>query len=137
MPIESDPRSPRKCLPWASFSGPDVGYSIDSSIILGDGAVFHYQYKDQKIIDVYPTDEQPLINLGKSKIDGGDLILVIRSVRSLTLRASVTSGNSECGGSISPDSFYLTTPVDVQNIGSRLSPYRCAAYVRFDASYRF
>ena len=25
-----------------------------------DGAVFHYQYKDQQIIDVYPTGQQPL-----------------------------------------------------------------------------
>src|SRR5262249_17120641 len=36
-----------------------------------DGAVFHYQYKNQQIINVYPTGQQPLINLGKSKIDGG------------------------------------------------------------------
>jgi iron complex outermembrane receptor protein len=53
-----------------------------------DGAVFHYQYKDQQIINVYPTGQQPLINLGKSKIDGGELEIVTRPVRSLTLRAS-------------------------------------------------
>jgi iron complex outermembrane receptor protein len=53
-----------------------------------DGAIFHYQYKDQQIIDVYPTGQQPLINLGKSKIDGGELEVVTRPVRSVTLRAS-------------------------------------------------
>ena len=53
-----------------------------------DGAVFHYQYKDQQIINVYPTGQQPLINLGKSKIDGGELEIVTRPVRALTLRAS-------------------------------------------------
>jgi iron complex outermembrane receptor protein len=53
-----------------------------------DGAVFHYQYKNQQIIDVYPTGQQPLINLGKSKIDGGELEIVTRPVRTLTLRAS-------------------------------------------------
>jgi iron complex outermembrane receptor protein len=53
-----------------------------------DGAVFHYQYKDQQIINVYPTGQQPLINLGKSKIDGGEIEIVTRPVRPLTLRAS-------------------------------------------------
>lgn len=53
-----------------------------------DGAVFHYQYKDQQIINVYPTGQQPLINLGKSKIDGGEIEIVTRPVRTLTLRAS-------------------------------------------------
>ncbi len=53
-----------------------------------DGAVFHYQYKNQQIINVYPTGQQPLVNLGKSKIDGGELEIVTRPVRQLTLRAS-------------------------------------------------
>ena len=53
-----------------------------------DGAVFHYQYKNQQIINVYPTGQQPLVNLGKSKIDGGELEVVTRPVHSLTLRAS-------------------------------------------------
>jgi iron complex outermembrane receptor protein len=53
-----------------------------------DGAVFHYQYKNQQIINVYPTGQQPLINLGKSKIDGGEIEIVTRPVRTLTLRAS-------------------------------------------------
>ena len=53
-----------------------------------DGAVFHYQYKDQQIINVYPTGQQPLINLGRSKIDGGEIEIVARPARPLTLRAS-------------------------------------------------
>ena len=57
--------------------------------------MFHYQYKNQQIIDVYPTGEQPLINLGKSKIDGGELEIVTRPVRSLTLRASAGYLNSD------------------------------------------
>lgn len=53
-----------------------------------DGAAFHYQYKNQQIINVYPTGQQPLINLGKSKIDGGELEIVTRPVRPLTVRVS-------------------------------------------------
>ena len=53
-----------------------------------DGAAFHYQYKNQQIINVYPTGQQPLINLGKSKIDGGELEIVTRPVHALTLRVS-------------------------------------------------
>lgn len=53
-----------------------------------DGAIFHYQYKNQQIINVYPTGQQPLINLGKSKIDGGELEVVTRPVHAVTLRAS-------------------------------------------------
>ncbi|MBS0366143.1 MAG: TonB-dependent receptor [Proteobacteria bacterium] len=51
-----------------------------------DGAVFHYQYRNQQIVNVYPTGQQPLINLGKSKIDGGEIEVVTRPVRSLTVR---------------------------------------------------
>jgi iron complex outermembrane receptor protein len=54
-----------------------------------DGAIFHYQYKNQQIIDVRPTGQQPLINLGRSRIDGGELELVTRPVRVLTLRAGL------------------------------------------------
>ncbi len=60
-----------------------------------DGALFHYQYKEQQIINVYPTGQQPLINLGKSKIDGGELEIVTRPVRALTLRASAGFLHSE------------------------------------------
>ena len=51
-----------------------------------DGAVFHYQYNNQQIIDIRPTGQQPLINLGKSKIDGGELEFVVRPVRSFMAR---------------------------------------------------
>jgi len=54
-----------------------------------DGAIFHYQYRNQQIVDVEPSGMQPLINLGKSKIDGGELELVTRPVRTLTLRAGL------------------------------------------------
>jgi iron complex outermembrane recepter protein len=60
-----------------------------------DGALFRYQYKNQQIINVYPTGPQPLINLGKSKIDGGELEIVTRPVHSLTLRASAGFLHSE------------------------------------------
>jgi iron complex outermembrane receptor protein len=54
-----------------------------------NGALFHYQYKNQQIIDVQPDLTQPLKNLKKSKIDGGELELVARPVPSLTLRAGL------------------------------------------------
>jgi iron complex outermembrane receptor protein len=54
-----------------------------------NGAVFHYQYKNQQIINVFPTGQQPLINLGKSKIDGGELEFVTRPVRDFTFRAGL------------------------------------------------
>jgi len=54
-----------------------------------NGAVFHYQYKNQQYIDVQPTGQQPLINLAKSKIDGGELELVTRPVRDFTLRVGL------------------------------------------------
>ncbi|MDB6092187.1 MAG: Pesticin receptor [Gammaproteobacteria bacterium] len=54
-----------------------------------NGAIFHYQYKNQQIIDIRPTGQQPVINLGKSKIDGGELELVTRPVRPLTVRVGI------------------------------------------------
>ncbi|HUI58712.1 MAG TPA: TonB-dependent receptor [Steroidobacteraceae bacterium] len=54
-----------------------------------DGAVFHYQYKNQQIINVYPTGQQPLVNLGKSRIDGGELEVVVRPVRTLIARVGL------------------------------------------------
>jgi len=51
-----------------------------------DGAIFHYQYRNQQIINVYPTGQQPLVNLGKSKIDGGELEVVVRPVRTFMAR---------------------------------------------------
>jgi iron complex outermembrane receptor protein len=76
-----------------------------------DGAVFHYQYKDQQIINVYPTGQQPLINLGKSKIDGGELEIVTRPVRSLTLRASAGFLHSDV-----QDGVLATGSVDGQQL---------------------
>jgi iron complex outermembrane receptor protein len=50
-----------------------------------DGAAFHYQYKNQQLIDVEASGSQPLINLPKSKIDGGEFEIVARPLRPLTL----------------------------------------------------
>ena len=54
-----------------------------------DGAVFHYQYRNQQLVDVEPDGAQPLINLPKSRIGGGELELVTRPIRSLTLRGGL------------------------------------------------
>jgi len=54
-----------------------------------NGAIFYYQYKNQQIVDVRPDGEQPLINLPKSQIKGGELEIVARPVRTLTLRAGL------------------------------------------------
>jgi iron complex outermembrane receptor protein len=78
-----------------------------------DGAIFHYQYKNQQIIDVRPTGQQPLINLGRSRIDGGELELVTRPVRVLTLRAGLGILDSRveegalAGGTIDIDGHQL------------------------------
>jgi iron complex outermembrane receptor protein len=78
-----------------------------------NGAVFHYQYKNQQIIDVRPDGEQPLINLPKSKIDGAELELVTRPVRSLTLRAGLglldatVQDGAVAGGTISVNGHQL------------------------------
>jgi iron complex outermembrane receptor protein len=99
-----------------------------------NGAAFHYQYKNQQIIDVRPDGEQPLINLPKSKIDGGELEVVTRPVRSLTLRGglgfldAVIQDGTIAGGTISVDghqlpeaphvSATLSTDWDAFNLGA-------------------
>ena len=59
-----------------------------------DGAVFHYQYKNQQIINVYPTGQQPLVNLGKSKIDGGEIEITARPIRTFQARLGMGFLNS-------------------------------------------
>jgi iron complex outermembrane receptor protein len=54
-----------------------------------DGAVFHYQYRNQQFIDVRPNGSQPLISLPKSAIYGAELELAGRPVTRLTLRAGL------------------------------------------------
>ena len=54
-----------------------------------NGALFHYQYTNQQIINVYPTGQQPLINLGKSKIDGGELEITMRPAQDFTVHANM------------------------------------------------
>jgi iron complex outermembrane receptor protein len=86
----------------------EVGFKttwLDNRLQL-NGAIFNYQYKNQQIVDVRPDGQQPLINLPKSWIDGGELEVVTRPVRSLTLRAGLGVLNAKiqegavAGGSI-------------------------------------
>ncbi len=58
--------------------------------VRANGAVFHYTYKNQQVIDVNPvTLAQPLVNLGESKIDGAEIELVMRPVEALTVHAGL------------------------------------------------
>jgi len=54
-----------------------------------NGAAFHYDYRNQQLIDVQSSGKQPLINLGKSRISGGELEIVSRPVSTLTVRAGL------------------------------------------------
>jgi iron complex outermembrane receptor protein len=54
-----------------------------------DGAAFHYSYQNQQLIDVQSSGQQPLINLDKSRINGGELEIVTKPVPSLTLRGGL------------------------------------------------
>ena len=84
-----------------------------------NGAVFHYQYKNQQIVDVRPDGEQPLINLPKSKITGAELEIVARPVRDLTLRAGLglldatVQEGTIAGGTINVDGHKLPEAPDV------------------------
>jgi iron complex outermembrane receptor protein len=60
-----------------------------------DAAVFHYQYKNQQIINVYPTGQQPLVSLGKSRIDGGEIEITARPVRTFMARLGLGFLNSK------------------------------------------
>jgi len=54
-----------------------------------DGAVFHYTYKNQQLIDVQSTGLQPLINIPESKMTGAELELVARPMTVLTVRGGL------------------------------------------------
>jgi len=55
-----------------------------------NGAVFHYTYEKQQVIDVNPvTLAQPLVNLDKSEIKGAELELVARPFNTLTVQAGL------------------------------------------------
>ncbi len=54
-----------------------------------NGAAFYYQYKNQQLIDVRPTGQQPLINLDKSRIVGAELDLIAKPAASVTLHAGL------------------------------------------------
>ncbi|MBS0380385.1 MAG: TonB-dependent receptor [Proteobacteria bacterium] len=84
-----------------------------------NGAIFHYQYKNQQIVDVRPDGEQPLINLPKSEITGGELEVVARPVRTVTVRAglgilhAVVQEGAVAGGAIPVDGHKLPEAPDV------------------------
>ncbi|HVW69496.1 MAG TPA: TonB-dependent receptor, partial [Steroidobacteraceae bacterium] len=78
-------------VPAETLDAVEAGFKTD---LLGrqlqlNGAVFHYQYKHQQLLDVQPNGAQPLISLGKSKIDGGELELVARPAQSFTIRGNL------------------------------------------------
>ena len=85
---------------------------IDNHLQL-NGALFYYQYKNQQYIDVYTTGQQPLINLPKSRIQGGELELVARPWRPLTLHAGLGALDTRIqdaaiqGGKVSVDGHQL------------------------------
>jgi iron complex outermembrane receptor protein len=54
-----------------------------------DGAIFHYVYKNQQLIDVQSTGVQPLINIPESKVTGAELELVARPLSVLTVRGGL------------------------------------------------
>jgi iron complex outermembrane recepter protein len=88
-----------------------------------DGAIFHYQYKNQQIVDVEPSGQQPLINLEKSRIYGGELELIARPTRDLTVRGglgllnakvqqgSVQGGTIDVAGHTLPDAPSVSATV--------------------------
>ncbi len=84
-----------------------------------NGAIFHYQYKNQQIVDVRPDGEQPLINLPKSAITGGELEVVARPVHTVTVRAglgilhAVVQDGAVAGGTIPVDGHKLPEAPDV------------------------
>jgi iron complex outermembrane receptor protein len=52
-----------------------------------NGALFHYKYEDQQVIDIDPvTLAQPLVNLGESSVTGAELELVAQPASAFTLR---------------------------------------------------
>jgi iron complex outermembrane receptor protein len=61
---------------------------LDNRVQL-NGAIFHYQYYNQQIIDIRPNGDQPLINLGKSKIQGAELDFAARPAEPVTLHAGI------------------------------------------------
>ena len=84
-----------------------------------DGAVFNYIYKNQQLIDVQSSGQQPLINIPESKVTGAELELVMRPIAALTLRgglglldAKFTDGAIN-NGTISIDDNKLPNAPDV------------------------
>ena len=73
-----------------------TAYEVGSKTSLLDrrlqvsAAAFYYDYKNQQFIDVDPvTGAQPLVNLPKSRIYGGELEIVARPVHTITVTAGL------------------------------------------------
>ncbi|MGH8258715.1 MAG: TonB-dependent receptor domain-containing protein, partial [Steroidobacteraceae bacterium] len=54
-----------------------------------DAAVYHSQYEDQQSLDTLPTGQQLLINLPRSRIDGGEFDIAVQPIRPLRFDAGV------------------------------------------------
>jgi iron complex outermembrane receptor protein len=108
-----------------------TAYEIGSKASLLDrrlqinGAVFYYDYRNQQFIDVDPdTGAQPLVNLPKSRIYGGELEIVARPVHSVTLTGGIgllntrvlegTLGGQDISGNeiVSAPKFSQTLAID-------------------------
>lgn len=84
-----------------------------------NGALFYYQYKNQQYVDVQPSGQQPLINLAKSRIEGGELELVTRPVRSVTLRAGLGALNTR----VQDAKIYIYSPTGPLDVSGHQLPY--------------
>ena len=110
-----------------------------------NASAFYLAYRNQQVIDVDPvTLAQPLRNLGKSKVKGGELELVARPIPAFTVRAALgilnaklseaTLRGEDLSGNKLPNAPSATATVstqwDVANWGdsSGLSLYVDASY---------
>jgi iron complex outermembrane recepter protein len=61
---------------------------LDERLLL-NAAVYHSQYEDQQSLDTLPTGQQLLINLPRSRIEGGELNIAARPAPVLLFEAGV------------------------------------------------
>ncbi len=57
--------------------------------VQANAAVFWFNYRNQQVIDVNPDLSQPLRNLDKSSVKGGELELTARPIPAVTLRGAL------------------------------------------------
>ena len=99
-----------------------------------NGALFHYQYKNQQFIDVWITGQQPLINLPKSKIDGAEFELVTRPVRSFTLRLGLGILDTKIQEALIHTND-PTDPTGLQDVSGNKLPYAPSVSGTFGADW--